>query len=156
MFRGPRSKAELVRWAATLLPEPMAVAPERVLINGACVLIGLASLLQQQPGSLHAIWPQGAVVSWSVLMLAGGLSALLGYWNYPHRNWSRPVERLGYLCLLIATSVYGVGVLVVFGWQGAFAGAIYLSIAASKAIRLLVTSAYRSYLIESGDPQDGF
>lgn len=144
-----------VAWLATALPQKIAAAPERVLINFACVLIGASALLAEKPRSLLALWPTGAVTTWSLTMAFGGAAALLGYWNYPQRLWARPMERLGYLTLLLATSVYGIGLIIVFGWQGMFTGVIFLGIAFSKAIRLLVTSAYRSHLLRNDGGEDG-
>jgi hypothetical protein len=145
----------VIRWLATVLPQPIAAAPERVLVNFACVLIGLGSLLAENPRSLLAIWPDGAVTTWSLTMIVGGACALTGYWNYPRRPWARPLERTGYLAIFLSAAVYGVGVIAVFGWQGAFAGVIYLGIALSKLTRLLVTSAYRSVLLRNGGDGDG-
>jgi hypothetical protein len=140
----------VIRWLATVLPQPAAEAPERVLVNFACVLIGVSALAVERPGSLLALWPEGVVTTWAMAMAAGGAFALVGYWNYPRRYWARPLERLGYLGIFLAASVYGVGVIVVFGWQGAFSGTIYLSIALAEAVRLLVTSAYRTVLLQNG------
>jgi hypothetical protein len=134
----------------------MAVAPERVLVNAACVVIGVATLFGQPAGRLHGVWDDGFIITWGIVMMVGGTTALIGYWNYPYRRWSRPVERLGYLGILIAATVYGVGLIIEFGWPGLTGAVLFFGIAASKAIRLVVTSAYRSYLIESGDHQEGF
>jgi hypothetical protein len=43
-------------------------------------LLGAA---HRQPGSLLAQWPEGAVVTWSLAMVVGGSTALIGYWTYP-------------------------------------------------------------------------
>jgi hypothetical protein len=137
-----------IRKVATLVPLPLAMAPERVLVNVACILLGLTSLVIDQPGSLDAVWPEGVVTTWAILMIIGGASSTVGYWNYPRRGWARPLERMGYASLFLATSVYGIGVILEFGIQGLFAGLIYLGIALSKVIRLVMTSAYRQAVLE--------
>lgn len=142
------------RSAVTALPAPLAAAPERVLINCACILIGLAGLFAPAPRSLLVVWPHWVAFEWAAVMVAGGAAALLGYWHQPSPRWG-PVERVGYLAVLLATLLYGVGVIVTFGGQGAFAGIIYIGIATSKAIRLLVSTAARAEILrQTGDPQD--
>lgn len=143
-------RERLVQWLATLLPEPIAKAPERILINFACVLIGVSALLSERPGSLLALWPPGFAEAWSLGMAFGGALALTGIWH-AGRAWSNSVARLGYLLICVTALIYGVGVIVVFGWQGAASGVVYLGIAFAKAVRLLITSAYRSYLLRGGD-----
>lgn len=123
----------------------MLAAPERVLINFACILMGLSALLASRPGSLLALWPAWVAYEWAGAMLLGGCSALVGYWN-----GKRPLARLGYLLIAVASLVYGVGVMVVFGWQGVPIGATFLAIALAKGIRLLVGSAIRNAVIEAG------
>lgn len=147
------------RWVqrlATALPEPIAKAPERVLINFSVILIGVAALLSERPGSLLALWPWWVAVEWAVVMAAGGAAALTGYWK---RQASRrplwgSLERVGYLAIFLAAVLYGVGVIVVFGWQGAFSGAIYLGIAFAKAVRLVVSSAARTQILVGEEPGD--
>lgn len=143
-------RERLIRWLATVLPEPIAAAPERVLINFACVLIGLSSLIADRPGSLLSLWPSGIPEAWALSMVIGGGFAIVGYWNNPARRWANSVERLGYLLILLATLIYGIGVIVVFGWQGVPSGVIFLGIAFAKAMRLLITSAFRSIVLRNG------
>lgn len=146
-----------VQWLATALPEPIAKAPERVLINVCVALIGVAALISERPGSLLALWPWWIAVEWAIVMVAGGVCALTGYWKRQTSRWEvwGSLERVGYLAILLASGLYGVGVFVVFGWQGAFSGAIYLGITCAKAVRLVVSSAARTQILageEHGDP----
>lgn len=139
-----------VLWVAGHIPQPILAAPERVLINVACVLIGATALVAERPGSLLELWPAGFPETWALTIALGGTAALVGHFagdRAARHTWATPVERLGYLLILIASVVYGVGVFVEFGWQGAFSGLFYLMVAFAKAARLLVTSAYRSYLL---------
>lgn len=140
---------------ATLLPEPVAAAPERVLINGACFLIGLAALVAERPGSLLELWPSWIAIEWAVVMMCGGLAALVGYWKRqtsPRELWGS-LERVGYLAIFLAASLYGVGVIVVFGWSGAFSGVVYLGIAFAKIVRLTVSTSARTQMLHpAGEP----
>lgn len=146
-----------IRWLSTVLPEPIAAAPERVLINFSVVLIGVAALLSGRPGSLLELWPWWVAVEWALVMVAGGAAALVGYWKRQSSRWELwgSLERVGYLAILLAAVLYGVGVIVVFGWQGAFSGAIYLGIAFAKAVRLVVSSAARIEVLHAGEGQPG-
>lgn len=136
--------ARVVRFLVRHIPTPILASPERVLINFACILIGLAGLLGARPGSLLALWPRWVAYEWAAAMLVGGLCALVGYWRE-----KRPLARLGYLLIGVASAVYAVGVIVVFGWQGLSSGVIFLGIAVAKAVRLLVGSAIRNAILEA-------
>lgn len=146
-------RERLVRWLATLLPQPIAQAPERVLINFACAVVAVSAFIGEHTDTsrdLLARWPAGSAQAWSLFMLAGSLCALVGYWNNPRRRWANSVERLGYLLILITSLVLGIGAALVFGWSGVRVWAIFLSIALAKAVRLLITSAFRTYLLRGG------
>ena len=141
-------------WLIDHLPQRVAAAPERILINAACAAIGLSALLGlligggPRPSSLLALWPLWLSYEWAVAMLVGGLFALVGY-----LRGVRSVERFGYLLLCASAVLYGISAVVVWHWRGAFTAVIFLGIAASKAVRLLVTSAARSSVIRQGrDP----
>lgn len=137
--------ARFVRWLVNHIPEPILASPERVLINFACILIGSAALLGARPGSLLALWPWWISYEWALAMLIGGGCALVGFWRE-----KRPLARLGYMLIGFSALVYGVGVIVVFGWQGAVPGMTFLGIAVAKAVRLLVGSAIRNEVLEAG------
>lgn len=148
MTRGER----LTSWLLQLLPERVAAAPERVLINAAMALIGISTLLGlalgdgPRPASLLAIWPAWLSYEWASAMLLGGLCALVGYLR--HR---RTTERFGYLLIGIASTLYAASAVRVFGWHALFTAVLFLGIACSKAIRLLVTSAARSSVIRQDE-----
>lgn len=145
----PFKSERLVRWLVQRVPEPILASPERVLINFACILIGTAAFVGARPGSLLALWPRWVAYEWAFAMLLGGTFALVGFWR--HR---RSIARLGYLLICVASLVYGIGVLVVFGGQGVASGVIFLGIAVAKALRLVLGSAVRNSIIQSGRDQD--
>lgn len=139
------------RWLANLVPEPVAAAPERVLINVVCVLVGLAVLISRN----SSLWPQPVARAWAAAMICGGLAVIVGYWNSyrdQSRRWAGSLERVGYLAILLAGLAYGVQVIVAYGWRGLPVGAVFLGIAAAKAIRLLVSSAARDTVLRAGGP----
>lgn len=142
---GGRVRTKLAR----RFPNPILEDPERVLINAACVLIGLGALLTVRPGSLLALWPRWVAVEWAVAMLVGGACALFGF-----LRGKRSMARLGYLLIAAASVVYGVGVMIVFGWQGLPPGLIFIGLAAAKVIRLLVGSARRRHILNGGSTQE--
>jgi hypothetical protein len=84
-------------------------------------------------------------------MFLGGGCALLGYWL-----GNRSVERLGYMLIGAAATVYAIGVIIVFGWQGVTTGILYIGIALSKLVRLLVGSAVRNAVIRAGRHPHGW
>lgn len=138
----------IVGWLATVLPLKIAEAPERVLINVMCVLIGAAVLLSDQSGRL---WPPVVSYVWAVMLIVGGAAALVGYWRNPSGSLARPLERLGYLVVGAASLAYGVRALWVVGWAAVPIAGIFLGIAFAKAVRLLVSSAARDSVLRSGE-----
>lgn len=149
-------RAHLSAWLLDHIPERVAAAPERVLINAACALIGLATLVGllvgdgPRPSSLLALWPAWLSYEWAAAMILGGACALAGY-----MRGRRSVERIGYMVLGAATTLFAISALIVFGWRGVFVAVLYLGIAASKLIRLLVTSAARASVLRHGREQGG-
>jgi hypothetical protein len=139
----------LIKWLVRFIPEPIMAAPERVLINFACVLIGIGGLAGARPGSLLALWPRWVSLEWSVAMLIGGACALTGFWL-----GKRPLARLGYMLIGVASAVYAIGLAVVFGLQGLAPVLIFLGLAIAKFVRLVVGSAVRASIIEAGRDRD--
>jgi hypothetical protein len=139
--------------ALRFIPRMIADAPERVLINFAAILIGLAGLLTPiSPASLLARWPHWLIIEWSLSMLFGGLAALIGLGT---RRWS--LERLGVSLLGLATAFYGFNLIVGFWPRGLLSGLIFLGIAAAKTVRFIVASAARARLFhppEQPPPSD--
>lgn len=145
------TRAERLRWRlATLIPEKFQAAPERLLINSVCVLIGLAGLLAVRPGSLLALWPRWFAYWWAAMMLVGGALTLVGIW----RGWRSP-ERIGVTAIMLAALVYGVATLVVFGSVGVFSGCMWLGIAVAKGIRLTVSLAADDQMRRTGGEREG-
>ncbi len=139
-------------WMAAHIPLPILASPERVLINFACIVLGVAALASERPDSLLALWPWWIAVEWALIMAGGGLAALVGYWLRQGADGSKwdlwlSLERVGYLAIFLASTLYGVGALVVFGWQGLSAGIVYLGIALAKLLRLTTSTSARAHLL---------
>lgn len=129
-----------------IVPEWIMAAPERALLNAACVLIGASVVIHVDPASVLGAWPRWASAEWGIAMLVGGALALYGTWQDANRS----VARLGYLLIALASIVYGVALIVDFGWRGLSAGLIFLGIAVAKALRLFIGSAIRSSVLRAG------
>lgn len=134
----------MVRWLVRHIPEPILASPERVFLNFACALLGAAALVSE-PQQLLALWPWWAVYEWAAALFLGGVFALVGYWRE-----KRPLARLGYLLLMMSCAIYGVAVLIVFGWDGVRTGVIFLGIAVAKFVRLLLGTAIRNAVLQAG------
>jgi hypothetical protein len=146
------SKPPRSSWALRILRHmrawgllPLIENPERVILNFAFVVIGLSSLLVRKPGSLIDAWQWVGPV-WSLAMIMGGGSVLLGLWL-----WKRSIERLGYLLLLPCLLIFAISSFFVFGFSAMTVGTIFFACAVSKAVRLLFTSAERDETLELGD-----
>ena len=133
-------------WAVRLvraLPTPLVLAPERVVLNFGCLLIGLAALLRP-PRVLEWFLPHWGTVSWALLMAFGGLAVLVGMFRD-----RITVERLGYV--MLGPACLGVGIIVAsLGWGGIASALIFISFGLVKALRLIISSAARDTVIEIG------
>jgi hypothetical protein len=102
------------------LPEPVATNPERILINLGCVLIGLSAFVGQRSPALDRLW-LFPPCEWSVAMITGGLAVLIGM-----ARVKVALERVGYMLILPACLLYGVGMIVGFGWRGVIYGLVFI------------------------------
>lgn len=130
------------------IPRPVAESPERVLINFACVLIGLSGLTKAPPAnSVLGHWPHWFAIEWSLSMVAGGLLTLIGI------SIQRvDLERFGVTVIGLCALVFGVTQLIAFWPRAIYSAPIFLGIAAAKAVRFIVGSAARARLLHPPPP----
>lgn len=130
--------------ALAFIPRSLASDPERMLINTACVLIGLSVLLINPTpgGSVMAHWPHWFRTEWALSMAGGGMAALIGL---PTKHWA--LERLGVLLIAMSSVVYAFGLFTIFWPRGVFTALIFLGIAGAKTVRFIVSSAARARLV---------
>lgn len=99
----------------------------------ALAVLGSLPILAGEPtaGSIEALLPSYVVLTWSVLLLIGSVTALLGvYW--PLREPVTPasfitalfLERLGLAVVWPTALVYAVIIVIVIGWSGLLTAAI--------------------------------
>lgn len=155
MAVGAVSRREWLSRLAAILPVPVAAAPERVLINCLCVLVGLSVLIS---GGNPRLWTREFAVAWSVVMIAGGVATLVGFWrNIIDRPlaWANSLERVGCLALFLATVPYGLRLIYVYGILGIPVGSAFVLIGIAKIVRLLTSSAARDHVLRAGDDHPG-
>ncbi len=131
------------------LPLPLTQSPERVVLNFACVAIGVSALFVRRSGSLLDTWPAWVPPVWALAMIVGGCAILLGMFRH-----KMSMERLGYLLIGGATLAFGISTIVEFGLQAMSTGLIFLGMALSKAIRMVVSSEARDAILEVGEQMD--
>jgi phosphoglycerol transferase MdoB-like AlkP superfamily enzyme len=138
-------RAHLSAWLVRHLPEALAAAPERVLLNLSFILIGLSVFAGSRSRALDWLYPT-PLYEWACIMIIGGVATLVGMFSR-----KRSVERLGVFLLLVGCAVYGVLILAALGESGIFSGSIFLALSVAKAIRMFVSSAARSTAIHWGE-----
>ena len=141
MSVGERLTSRIVR----RIPTPILAAPEQILLNFACALIGLNVFVTIPPGSVLRTWPRWAAWEWGVAMLVGGVCALYGILRD-----RRMAARLGFLLVGGACTIYAAAILFVTEWRGLPGAVVFLGIAGAKAIRLMAGSAHRAEVIRAG------
>lgn len=132
----------LVLRVAARIPRPMLESPERMLINAACVLLGVGALLDMvsdppRIDSLPSVWPATVTLGWATLMIVGGLSALWG-----QTTTNRVADRAGAFALAGGCAFYGVNLLLIFDGR-ALSSVIFFGIALAKVVRLIRSAATR-------------
>lgn len=138
-----------------LIPNVVAEAPERILINLCCALIGLSVIVGTRSPALDRLWPF-PLYEWALVMLLGGGAVLVGMFSR-----RRTLERLGMILVLAGCLFYGVLLLIVFHWGGVVTAAMFFAIATAKAIRLFTSAYARATTIRLGSqmketpPSDG-
>jgi hypothetical protein len=110
---------------------------ERVMLNVATGTVGLLSLLAiEEPGTIADVLPLPLLILWSVTLIIGAVLVLLGMW----RGY-RTVERAGLMLTAIGCITYASALFSVGGARAQIIGWLFVAIAATKVVRLLVSSA---------------
>lgn len=132
-----------------MLPPALVAEPERVVLNFAFILIGIGAYFSNDAGSVVSHWPIWVLVYWGLSMVIGGTSVLYGLFR-----GDTTVERLGYLLVGPACLIYAVTVAFVRGLPGTPVAIVFLALAVTKAIRMVISSAQRDQTIEYGERLD--
>ena len=122
---------------AGLIPHPILANPERILINVACVLIGIAALWPP-PDSLFAVWGPEFAIFWGTSIIVGGIAGIAG-----HITGYRPFDRLGALAVGGASFVFSGGLLWEFGFARISTAIIFFCLGVAKLVRLLRSISIR-------------
>lgn len=135
---GERLAARTLRF----IPVWLALEPERVLINAACVVIGVLALVRQpRPDSVLAAWPEFLRVEWGLGMAVGGFLVVYGFVR------KRRVGRVGLLAVALCSLSFVVSSWLDFGLDKFLVGVIFLFVALAKLLRLLVSSGVRAHML---------
>jgi hypothetical protein len=139
-------------WALRVVrrfPRTLINTPEQVVLNFAFSLMGFAGLFLPE-GSLIEQWqPPWIHIAWSLAMIVGGLSILVGLF----RGYTT-LERLGYLLIGPSCFWFGLSALIYRGFSGITVFGIFTAIGIVKIIRMILTSAARDTVIELGQKMD--
>lgn len=119
------------------LPSPLIRDTERVMLNVGTGLVGVISLLAlAEPGTISDVLAMPLLILWSVTLIAGGILTLAGIFQ----SW-RAVERGGMMLTGIGCLIYAAALFSVGSARAQIIGVLFLCIAATKAIRLLTSTA---------------
>lgn len=134
-----------VQRLADRLPEPLLANPERVALNVAAVVIGLAAMIPPPGSSLDrmADWLATAV---GALFIAGGCLSL-------HASWTgtRYTERVGALAYALACIIYVAQLLYQNGSSATAPAVIFGGVAVAKLLRWVRSVAYEKYARQRRD-----
>lgn len=145
----PAHRSSLALRLVRKLPTTVVNSPERVVLNASFVLIGLTAFISATDQSIIMSWPEWIKVAFALGMTVGGGAVLCGMFR-----GLTSVERLGYVLVAPACLFYAVTVLVLRGATAVPVFLIFLGLAASKIVRLVISSAERDMTIELGERLD--
>lgn len=136
------------------VPEPLLAYPERVVVNLAAIIMGIAALWPPR-GGVADLWPDWFAYEWSAAMVIAGLAALHGTWT-----GYRPSERLGAGLFAVGAAVFAVTAAVYFGFSATATATLFGLLSLAKLIRLVrslavsaqITTAIREH--DEGGGQD--
>ncbi len=143
----PRDESRPQTWQIRFvrrLPLHLIATPERVVLNVAFIFTGIAGIIPPRGQVLDAM-PPSILIIWTTGMIVGGSAVLLGLF----RNF-RPLERVGYLLVLIACVFYAGYTVYERGLPGLPIALVFLGFAVMKVIRLIISSAEREMVLEIG------
>jgi hypothetical protein len=132
-----KTRRGLAQRLAVRLPERLLASPERVLLNVACVLIGISGLIPPE-GSAVASWAPFILLNWAGVMIMGGGLSLHGTLTD-----SRISERVGSLAVWIGGWFYAASLCVDRGTAGTIPALIFFFLGTAAALRLLRSVAFQ-------------
>lgn len=145
------------------IPEWLALEPERVLINAACIIIGLLALVREpNPGSVLQGWPLFLRVEWALTLIVGAIFVLLGYIGGADATTSddraaknaRSMGRVGLLAVAACSLLYAGASFLDFGLDRFLVAVIFIFIAVAKLLRLTVSSGVRAHQLTRPEVPD--
>lgn len=144
--RGERLSLRILRY----IPEWLALEPERVLINVACIIIGLIALVKDpNPGSVISAWPFFLRIEWGLTMIAGAFFVLFSYIksarSLDRDKGGRSLGRVGLLAVAACSLFYAGASFLDFGLDRFLVAIIFVFIAFAKLLRLTVSSGVRAH-----------
>jgi hypothetical protein len=101
----------------------------------ACVAGGAGNLYGSS-GLLSALLPRYAVVTWALVMMVGGMIAIVGSW-WRDRVTGLLMERIALTAIASTSLVYGGSVIYLFGERVVLAGAITVGVSIASAWRVV-------------------
>jgi hypothetical protein len=128
-----------VRWLALRIPASVLDNPWGICIKAGASLAGLLMLVLPAaplPPTIRSELGAQTGRLWAILLTAGGLIGLFGYFRH---HWR--LEVAGLLFLATAAVVYGVVLLVGFGGAGVAAGFGFLAVFVAALLRSLTVAS---------------
>jgi hypothetical protein len=151
-MRPPSWGERMAYKAISVIPESYALAPERALVNIACILMGSSVLFvsSHSASSLVSTWPFWLVLEWGLGMIVGGLACMIG-----QNKANSPLVRTGQLLIAACCLFYAFDLVFTFGARAVLTAVIFLCLAIAKLIRICVSSAVRAGLLKKQQENDG-
>lgn len=128
----------IILWLAGCFPRWLMEQPERILLNAACLIIGVSTMLPPPPENVLADFPTLGRMALGIILIAGSGVSLYGT-----ARVNRAADRFGALALgsaslFLATLLFGT-----VGLRAMLTGIIFFAIFLAKSIRFIRSTAVR-------------
>jgi hypothetical protein len=154
---------KFARWAVKHMPMFVILQPERVFIGIIGILLGVGFYVR--PGGINSssmsMWLLAEI---SMSFFFGGIIKLVGLKlstgqrvrkSIVKEQQARALERLGASLIGLGAISYGLGALILYGRNALILIIIMLTMGGTNIVRLLISTAGRSYLEHAGKILEG-
>lgn len=128
----------IILWLAGRFPHWLMEQPERILLNAACLIIGVSTMLPPPPGNVLSTFPESGRMALGLILMAGAGVSLYGT-----ARVNRAADRFGALALGGASLFLAVLLFGTVGLRAMLIGIIFLAIFMAKSVRFIRSTAVR-------------
>jgi hypothetical protein len=143
-------------WAVNHLPAFIILAPERVFVGLAAIMVGVGTFI---PGTssdaLESVYYKWLVLEWGLSLIVGGVAKVTGLYmstkvrsgkSRSYEETARFLELVGAGLIGLGAATYGLTVAWAYGADAYVAWTVFILMALANWLRILISNAGRAKL----------